>query len=194
MPATDLELSPVAVWTGRFQPPHVGHLLVLRSSVESLRLPHLVVMVAYFGGDSDGRYGELAMSAYLDRRNPFTAWERFMLMRLALDEYGLAGHVSIIFAPRHDLDWTVAQNFYPPNRLICLTAKDEFDLAKAALWRSRGEQVNVFNHLGPTDILTTTEIRRCVAAGEPWQKFIVPTCHEFFAEIDGPRRLAGNDQ
>lgn len=189
MRSTDLAPGAVAVWTGRFQPPHVGHFAVLRSSVVVLPIPHVVVMVAQSSEKSDGRYGELANAAYADARNPFTIEERLILMRQAVEAYRLTDQVSVVTAPRHDVNWEAVRQFYPPHRVICLTVKDDFEVAKAELWRSRGERVHIFDQFGPADVLTTTEIRNRVTAGEPWQRFIVAACHDYFVSINGPQRL-----
>nr|MDT0663353.1 hypothetical protein [Micromonospora sp. DSM 115978] len=180
-----------AVWTGRFQPVHIGHLTVLRHSVATLAMPHVAVLTAHFGWTSPGDYGERAAQAYTANRNPFTMWERVTLMRLALAGAGLSHQVAVMAAPRHDLDWPAVAQFYPPQRIICLTAKDDFESAKASLWRSRGEQLHIFAELGPADVLTTTQIRARVAAGADWRQVIPESCHQYFAAIDGPRRVFG---
>ncbi|MFF0824166.1 hypothetical protein ACFYUR_27645 [Micromonospora haikouensis] len=180
-----------AVWSGRFQPLHVGHLAVLRHSLTVLPLPHVAVLTTYFGWRAEGDYGAAADDAYAPARNPLTVWERFSLMRLALAGEGMADRVALIVAPRHDLDWPTVAQFYPPRRVICLTAKDAFEAAKETVWRSRGERVHVFAELGPHEVLTTSTIRGEVAAGADWRAFLPAACHSYFAEIDGPRRVFG---
>ncbi|MBX7266931.1 hypothetical protein KIF24_13425 [Micromonospora sp. Llam7] len=178
-----------AVWTGRFQPPHIGHLAVLRHSLTALPLPHVAVLTTHFGWRSPGRYGDLANDAYHPSRNPLTIWERFTLMRLALTGEAGTERVALLVAPRHDLDWPTVAQFYPPRRVICLTTKDGFEAAKESVWRSRGERVHIFDDLGPAEVLTTTAIRARVAAGADWTTFIPPPCHSYFEAIDGPRRV-----
>lgn len=183
-----------AVWTGRFQPPHEGHFAILRRSLEVLELPHIAALVTYSGWASGGEYGEAATVAYSAERNPLTIWERFWLMRLGLAGHGLLENVSVIVAPRHDLDWSYVSEFYPPKRIICLTAKDSFESAKAALWASRGERIHVFHDLDSAAVLTTTSIRRNVLGGADWRRFLPESSHEYFDEIDGPRRIFGIDR
>jgi nicotinamide mononucleotide adenylyltransferase len=139
---------------------------------------------------SEGEYGRHSREAYQPHRNPFTPWERATLMRLGLAEYGLQDQVTVSVAPRHDIGWDLAADFYPADRIICLTAKDEFEKVKADLWLSRGERVHVFSDLG-ADVLTTTEIRRRVASGKDWRNYIPPASHTYFTEIDGPHRAFG---
>lgn len=107
---------------------------------------------------------------------------------MALAGEGCTDRVALLVAPRHDLDWPTVAQFYPPRRVICLTAKDGFEAAKESVWRSRGERVHVFDDLGPVEVLTTTAIRARVAEGADWRTFIPPSCHSYFEEIDGPRR------
>ncbi|NBE79562.1 hypothetical protein [Micromonospora rubida] len=182
---------PHAVWSGRFQPPHVGHLAVLRHSLAVLPLPHVAILTTHFGWRAPGDYGEQAAAAYAPARNPLTVWERFSLLRLALADAGMTDRVSLLIAPRHDLDWPTVAQFYPPHRVICLTAKDRFEATKESLWRSRGERVHVFEGLGSAQVLTTTAIRAEVAAGADWRTFIPPRCHSYFEDISGPRRVFG---
>lgn len=179
-----------AVWTGRFQPPHTGHFHILRHSIEHLQMPHAAVLTAHFGWESEGAYGRHSREAYHPHRNPFTPWERATLMRLGLEEYGLQDQVTVSVAPRHDIGWDLVTGFYPPDRIICLTEKDDFERVKADLWRARGERVHVFRDVG-ADVLTTTEIRRRVASGEDWRNYVPPASHAYFIAIDGPHRAFG---
>ncbi|MGC4857153.1 hypothetical protein ACLQ24_28230 [Micromonospora sp. DT4] len=154
-----------------------------------LQLPHVAVLTTHFGWRTHGEYGDLATAAYHPSRNPLTVWERFTLLGLALTADEFAGRVALLIAPRHDLDWPTVAQLYPPRRLICLTAKDRFEAAKASVWQARGEAVHIFDDLGPTEVLTTTAIRARVAAGADWKTFISPRCHSYFQQIDGPRRV-----
>ena len=154
-------------------------------------MPHVVVLTAYAGWASPTEYGRLAMRAYDAPKNPLTVWERFWLMKLTLQTEGMAENVSIIVAPRHDLDWKSVATFYPPGRILGLTAKDEFEAAKADLWRQRGERIHVFTEIGPNSVLSTTQIRERIQAGEDWRNFLSEGVHEYFLEISGPSRVFG---
>lgn len=190
------EESPViACWTGRFQPVHKGHIEILRFSLNTVELPHLCILTAYFGGHTSDRYGQFARANYGPEKNKLTVWERFRLMNLSLRGEGLEKIVCVTIAPRHDLDWSLASQFYPPKRIICLTNKDEFESAKLELWRRRGETVRVLDVKAELEPLTTTEIKRRINAGEPWERFISEAAHAYFREIDGPTRVfSGGDE
>lgn len=110
-------------------------------------------------------------------------------MRLSLQGVEGADRITVVVVPRHDWDWNVVSRFYPPSWLICFTEKDDFEVAKRELWESRGETVHVLsmNRLP----ITTTEVRARVAGGANWREFISEHAHEYFVDIDGPRRLFG---
>jgi len=180
-----------AVWSGRFQPPHIGHFAILRRSLDVLDMRHAAVLVAHFGWAASGAYGMYANQAYSGSKNPLTVWERITLMELGIDGCGFSGKVIVLAAPRHDLDWERVKELYPARRIICLTAKDDFEQAKVELWRERGEEVRVLSDLTSGQVLTTTSIRKLVADGADWREFLVESCHEYFTDIDGPRRVFG---
>lgn len=175
------------VWTGRFQPTHVGHLAILQRSFAEFDMPHAVILTTYYGWSADTPYAESSRESYEARRNPLTMWERLRLMRLAVETLPRGNDLTIISAPRHDLDWQRVSEFYPPQRIIALTAKDEFENTKELLWRSRGERVHVFRDM--QDVLTTTEIRRRVNQGEDWRAFLPEATWSYFEEVDGPSRV-----
>jgi hypothetical protein len=151
----------------------------------------VAVLTAYFGWESAGKYGELAAEAYMADRNPLSIWERLCLMRFGLEGHGLLDRVTVLAAPRHDLDWGRVAEFYPPRRIICLTSKDKFEAAKGTLWEQRGERVHVFSELDEKNVLTTSRIRQLVAAGVDWRHFLPERSHSYFLEIGGPARVFG---
>ncbi len=181
-----------AVWVGRFQPVHLGHLEVLSRSLATLDMPHVAVLP--FGLDRSqmepqSDYKRHLADAYLVDLNPLTVWERFALMRLALLELDAPNRVAILVAPHHESQPNVVEDFFPPRRLICVTNKDAFERAKAEYWRERGEEVFVLEL--PFPILSNTEIRQRVRAGDDWRSFLPATTHDYFLDIDGPRRVYG---
>lgn len=185
----------VAVWTGRFQPAHEGHFAILKHSIMVLQLPHAAILTSYSGWESrTGEYGVMARVAYDSARNPLTEWERVRLMLLGLEQHQLDDDVTVMVAPRHDLDWEHVSRFYPRRRLICLTDKDDFEQAKADLWTQRGERIYVFRNFRNELTLTTTKIRALVRSGADWRSFMPEASHAFFAEIGGPERVFGVSQ
>ncbi len=165
----------VACWTGRYQPAHVGHMEILKLSLRTFHIPHLIVLATHFGWAGKGTYGIYAERNYAPEKNPLTIWERFTMMRLSLDGAGLHENVMVMVAPRPDWDWNLVSQFYPPQRVICLTRKDEFELAKAEAWKKLGEHIEFLDLTPIQPVLTTTEIRQRVRSGDDWKKYIIET-------------------
>jgi nicotinamide mononucleotide adenylyltransferase len=166
---------------------------ILKHSLGVLRLPHVCILTTYFGWISaDTDYEQHAKDSYASHRNPFTVWERYMLLELGIEGLCLNSKISIIVAPRHDWNWEIVSHFYPPNRIICLTNKDEFEFSKARIWTKRGENVRILDvsQLSPP-LITTTEMKRRISSGECWKKFMPESTHKYFESIRGPSRLFG---
>lgn len=182
--------EPFAVWTGRFQPPHLGHLGILKESLRQTPFPHCVAITSYTSWmSSDSAFSEAAAPSYAAERNPLTEWERMRLMLLLIEGLQADRVIVPVVVPRHDWDWAVVSRFYPPNRVICLTAKDDFEVAKKDLWERRGERVRVVDL--PVDPLTTTAIRQRVADGDEWRNYLPQATWSYFEAIDGPKRVFG---
>jgi nicotinic acid mononucleotide adenylyltransferase len=179
-----------AVWVGRFQPTHLGHLQILTESLRVVHLPHVVVLPYDFRAVAlphDNEYLVAAQNAYRPDANPLTVWERLRLMSLALSSLPDGDRVFPVAAPHHESRPGIVDEFFPANRLICVTDKDAFEGAKASYWRRRAEEVRVIP-IG-RDVLTTTMVRRLIVEGADWRSFMPETAHSYFDAIDGPRRL-----
>ncbi|MGW0286070.1 hypothetical protein ACWDXT_23540 [Streptomyces sp. NPDC003236] len=178
-----------AVWAGRFQPFHMGHLQTLRR-MASMRTPLVVAVIAADEAEGHGAYGRMAAAAGASSGNPLTVWERTEMINLALATEPWAQSVRTIGAPRPDLDWELTKTFYPRQRVIYLTDRDQFEAAKLHRYKSLGEKVVV---VGVKDLpaMSATEVRRRIAAGEDWQSLMHPATIDYFREIGGPARFEG---
>jgi nicotinamide-nucleotide adenylyltransferase len=84
---------PLACVTGRFQPVHAQHLGLFEAALADCE--HVVVAVT--NPDSGARRQEEASAhRHTARANPFTYFERAVVLRAALDERGLAGQATIV--------------------------------------------------------------------------------------------------
>ncbi|MFJ9833835.1 hypothetical protein ACIRU2_21020 [Streptomyces sp. NPDC101169] len=178
-----------AVWAGRFQPFHMGHLHTLQR-MASMRHPLVVAVIAADDTEGRGAFGKMAAAAGASGSNPLTVWERTEMISLALAAEPWARSVRTIGAPRPDLDWSLTTSFYPRPRVIYVTDRDQFEAAKLSRYRSLEEKVVV---VGVTDLpeMSATEVRRRIAAGEDWQSLMHPATIDYFKEIDGPARFGG---
>ncbi|MEV4230500.1 hypothetical protein AB0J81_26085 [Streptomyces bobili] len=167
----------------------MGHFQTLKR-MASLRYPLVVAVIAAEGREGQGAYGRMAAQAGAASSNPLTVWERTEMINLALASEPWARSVRTIGAPRPDLNWLLTTTFYPRPRVIYLTDRDQFEVAKLCRYRSLDEKVVV---VGVTDLpaMSATEVRRRIAAGEDWQSLMHPATIDYFREIDGPARFGG---
>lgn len=179
-----------AVWIGRFQPIHNGHIQILQVSLTTLAQPHLVVLPYWFHAEhQQSQYALEAGAVYAEDRNPLTAWERRLLVEQAISALPEHARISVTSCPHHLAFPKVLEEVIPAERTICLTDKNDFEHAKKTYWLERGESVSLITV--PPGVLTTTAIRLRVLKGEAWQLFLPPTTHELFEQMDGPRRVFG---
>lgn len=178
-----------AVWDGRFQPPHRGHLAVIARILEQFDLPLVVLIIQSEEAASDDRYSQEVNRHHLAARNPLTLWERRRLLQLALADEVHGGRVEILGIPRPDLHWPLARSFYPARRFICLTGKDEYERRKATFWAGLGEETRLVDVSGIAAI-SATEVKEAIKCRGGWRDLLPTACLEYFEAIGGPARFA----
>ncbi|NIO19779.1 MAG: nicotinamide-nucleotide adenylyltransferase [Candidatus Aenigmarchaeota archaeon] len=158
---------------GRFQPPHYGHLSVVKYALE--QVDELIIVI-----------GSPQLSHFVE--NPFTAGERHFMLKKALDEAEIqAEHYYIVHAPdiNHNAIWVAfVVSLSPPfhivysnNPLVCRLFSEV---------GVKVEEPPLFNR----EKFSATEIRKRMRTGEDWQSLVpraVVTCIE---EIGGIERLS----
>lgn len=183
--------SPTAVWDGRFQPLHVGHVAVIQAIIEQFDTDLAVMIIHSTEGERDSYSAEVNRH-HRRSRNPLTFWERYNLLRLALQPLPVAERITLLGIPRPDLFWEIASAFYPDRRFICLTGKDAYEKSKEVFWSGLGEETRVIDIRGlPT--VSATEFKSALKAGNNWEQFLPPPCHDYFRTIDGPQRFCAAD-
>lgn len=178
-----------AVWDGRFQPFHVGHLAVIEAICRQFQRPVVVMVIQSEEVESQDDYVNEVNRHHRAARNPLTLWERYSLITMALANESFGSNVTVIGIPRPDLHWTCARSFYPHNRFICLTGKDEYENRKAGFWRSLGERTRIVDIDGIPRI-SATEVKQLCKEGRGWERYLPESCIEYFNAIDAPRRFA----
>jgi len=177
-----------AVYDGRFQPFHVGHLAFIERIHTATGLP-VVVMVIHstLSGGAEG-YSAIADEHHRPEKNPLTVWERVSLITRACV---FAGHdfvAGVLAIPRPDLHWPLTQAFYPADRVICLSGKDDYERRKEVFWASLGEKTIVIDTEGLPKI-SSTAVKRMMRDGEDWSHVIPAGAQSYFAQINGYERL-----
>ena len=161
-----------ALYVGRFQPFHLGHLEAVKHILNES--DEVVIVI-----------GSAQHSHTLE--NPFTAGERATMIRLALDEAGIdPGRYYII--PVTDLDvhgiWV--------SHVVSLVPKFDVVYTNEPLTRRLflecGFEVRPIPFY-KRELCSATEIRRRMLAGRSWEELLPGSVVEFIREINGVERL-----
>ena len=161
-----------ALFVGRFQPFHYGHLYAIQTILKEC--DNLVLVV-----------GSAQMSHQHD--NPFTAGERIEMIRAALnaakvptDRYMI---IPISDAPAHRV-WVSAVESQTPR----------FDLVYSNQSLTKRLLIEAGYEVRPIDLyergkFEASEIRRRILVGEDWSELVPPEVHRIVQEIDGENRI-----
>jgi nicotinamide-nucleotide adenylyltransferase len=183
--------EPIAVWDGRFQPLHRGHVAVMEAIIAQFDTDLVVLIIQSSEGMAD-TYGAEVNRHHKLSRNPLTFWERYRLIKLATRGLGCADRVSILGIPRPDLHWELARSFYPAPRFICLTGKDDYERQKALFWAQLGEETRTVDTAGIPRI-SATDVKTALKRGKGWEQWLPESTLAYFREIDGPARFKRAD-
>jgi len=161
-----------ALFIGRFQPFHLGHLAALKWI---LKREDAVVI-----GIGSAQYSH-------DPRNPFTAGERVEMIWRVLRAEGLLDRCVIVTIPdtdrRHALWVSVVLHYSPPFDRVYTN-----DPLSQLLFREAGMEVRpipMFNR----EEYSATKIRELIARGESWEHLVPAEVAEFIKEVRGDVRI-----
>jgi cytidyltransferase-like protein len=161
-------MSSVGVYWGRFNPPHEGHLRVIRKFRDQY---DLVVAV----GSSEHKN---------EKTNPFSGAERKQMMEAYLREAGIEGVRVIPLKDGTSEAWAIDNLIRKcqPDMLILSTEKSHLsDLARARL------RVIRFSRTGS---VSSTRIRDSIAAGDDrWKRLTGKSVVRLILQFDGVRRI-----
>jgi nicotinamide-nucleotide adenylyltransferase len=160
------------LFVGRFQPFHKGHLEVIKRILSEV--DELIIIV-----------GSSQYSHRLD--NPFTAGERIIMIRRALEEIEIKfSRIWIIPVPdvhQHSL-WVSQIICYSPNFDVVYANEP---LTKRLFIEAHFEAKSI--PFIKRDHYSATEIRKRILNGEKWEKLVPPSVFKFIKSIKGDSRL-----
>jgi nicotinamide-nucleotide adenylyltransferase len=161
-----------ALFIGRFQPFHKGHLYAVKRILEEAE--ELIIIV-----------GSAQMSHELD--NPFTAGERIEMIRRALDAEGIdRGRYMLIpipDAPAHTVWVSMVESQTPRFDVVYTNQPLTRRLMYEAGYEVRGIK------LYERERYEATEIRRRILAGGDWRELVPEEVYRYLLEIDGVSRI-----
>lgn len=174
------------VFTGRFQPLHNGHIGMLRAIKQ--RYPDDLLIICIVRNtfrevlpESDSAFNLISRQKQNNENNPLPNWERYMLLKLAVDSDDVLKHnTAVIFRERSDISWEKSIADLPDDRVFILPSekRDEFDVQKHEFYREIGESVETVSY--DKKHASATEIRNKLYSGENDLSFLPPACVDYF--------------
>ncbi|MBU7012228.1 MAG: nicotinamide-nucleotide adenylyltransferase [Theionarchaea archaeon] len=160
-----------ALYAGRFQPFHLGHLKIIKEILTTY--DELVIVV-----------GSAQYSHTVD--NPFTAGERIQMITESLDEYNISNPVYVIPIDdihRHSVWVKYVESLTPPFEAVFSN-----EPVTARLFKEAGYTVN------RTELIRRkewegTEIRRRMCCNEDWKACIPQAAARIIDQVDGVTRI-----
>ncbi|MCL7411557.1 MAG: nicotinamide-nucleotide adenylyltransferase [Methanosarcinaceae archaeon] len=158
-----------AFYIGRFQPYHLGHHAVLKKIADEV--DEVVIGI----GSAQKSHG---------LTDPFTAGERVMMIRHALEDINIR-HYAL---PIEDIQ----QNSIWVSYILSRTPPFDVVYSNNPLVIRLFEEADIEVLQSPMyqrDIYSGTEIRKKMIAGDKWEHLVPPSIAEAIEEIDGVARL-----
>lgn len=160
------------LYVGRFQPFHLGHLSAIKEVLEEVE--ELVVVIG------SAQYSH-------NFNNPFTAGERLVMVRTALEECGVdSKRVWIVPVPDVHLHmmWVSSVEGYTPHFDIVYSNEP----LTRRLFMESGYKVKPIRFFERKEY-SSTEIREKMVKGQNWKKLVPKSVATFIEKIDGLNRL-----
>ncbi|MCX8153147.1 MAG: nicotinamide-nucleotide adenylyltransferase [Candidatus Bathyarchaeota archaeon] len=160
------------LYVGRFQPFHLGHLEATKEVLKEV--DELVIVI-----------GSAQYSHNLS--NPFTAGERLVMIRSALQEAGIdLARIWIVPVPDVHLHmlWVSAVEGYTPRFNVVYSNEP----LTRRLFMEAGYKVKSIRFF-QRDLYTSTLVREKMLKGENWTTMVPKSVEKFINEIDGVNRL-----
>jgi nicotinamide-nucleotide adenylyltransferase len=160
------------LYVGRFQPFHLGHLSAIKEVLK--KVEELVIVIG------SAQYSH-------NFNNPFTAGERLVMVRTALEECGVdSKQVWIVPVPDVHLHmmWVSSVEGYTPHFDIVYSNEP---LTRRLFMESRYKVRPI--RLFERKEYSSTEIREKMVKGQDWEKLVPKSVATFIREIDGLNRL-----
>lgn len=156
--------SALGIIHGRFQPFHNEHLAYLR--LAAARSDQIVVGITNPEHDVSPRE-PTAARRHQPEDNPYSYWERLLMIEAVLAAEGLDGHVVPfpISQPRR------LRHYLPAGGTHYLRVFDEWGEEKVRRLRGAGYDVVVLD-AGAEKLLSASEVRAAMAAGGAWQELV----------------------
>jgi cytidyltransferase-like protein len=164
---SEAEMLDVASVHGRFQPLHLGHLEYLLAGARRCR----TLVVGITNPDPwQVRAEPTAPHRGDDSANPFTYYERMLMVDGALRDAGVPGTAFRIVPFPHSFPERL-HHYLPDDAHILLTIYDTWGEEKERRFRALGRTTEVLWRRDTT-VTSGTELRRLLRAGREWEHLV----------------------
>jgi len=157
-----------AVWEGRFQPIHLGHLAYIGELLK--RAERVWIVMVNNETQTDRPYDKSPVPDFtqcvdqhhIPEKNPLPFWIRYLLLTETIkSEFGYDAPVTVMGGHRLDLDWKFYTTALPPNRVFLTPVRDAFEDVKAKAWSDLGEK-NERIDISELPVISATDVRNSV--------------------------------
>ncbi len=159
-----------ALFLGRFQPFHKGHLMVISGIAREAE--YLVIAVG------SAQYSH-------SQENPFTAGERYTMISRTLKAQNIENYHIVVIEDLHRYAAWVSHVVSQTPKFDVVYAHDPLSVR---LFREAGFNVEELE-LHEPEKYSGTKIRRRIIADEPWRDLVPPEVARTIEEIDGVNRI-----
>jgi len=170
---TDMEGSSElpALFVGRFQPFHKGHLFMIKSILEDFN--RLII------GIGSAQYTNTV-------RNPFSSEERLVMISTALEKEGIDSCDVVLIDDTNDHSiWVESVESVVPRFGVVFSN----DPLTVSLFREKGYDVRE-PPLHKREEYSGTEVRERISTGKEWEELVPEVVAKYISEIGGVQRIA----
>ena len=167
----------IGVIHGRFQGLHLGHMEYLLAG--AARCQHLIVGITNYDPSLTQPAALEGLHRAREDANPFTFYERMVMIRDSLTEAGLDRSTFDIVPFPIEFPAQI-RNFAPPEAVYYMTIYDPWGEHKRQVLTGLGLQVEVMWVRDDSQRLTSgTQVRQLIAQGEPWEHLVPPAVRRY---------------
>lgn len=160
-----------ALFVGRFQPFHKGHLFMIKRILEDF--DRLII------GIGSAQYSNTV-------RNPFSSEERLVMISKALENEGVDSCDIVLIDDTNDHSiWVESVESVVPGFGVVFSN----DPLTVSLFREKNHEVRE-PPLHKREEYSGTEIRERIGTGKDWEELVPEVVAEYILEIDGVKRIA----
>jgi len=161
-----------ALYVGRFQPFHLGHLKAIKDIVG--KAEELVVAIG------SAQYG-------FDSLNPFTGGERLTMIRLALNE-AKVDPAKYLVVPIPDLHRPIVWVSWVVSLVGCFDVVFSNEPVTVRVFKEKGYRVEPVP-LYRQELYSGSEIRRRIREDEEWRDLVPKSVASYIESLDGVSRI-----